>query len=294
MSLTIDSPRHFRPDGETVRWEPPAHDPVDQAALDDFVAHYGDIHLAPVTVLIPAFQEAENIATVIARIPETVLGMEVDVVVVTDGCTDATAPIARRAGAYVCEARVNRGQGAAYRLGYRLVAARGTRYVATIDADGQYDPADIPTLLEPIVNGEADIVHGSRILGAAERDDRFRLAGVYFFAVVISVLLGRRVTDSSNGLRIMRVTVPATVRLVEDQYQSSEMLIGAVRCGFRYAERPVVVARRLSGTSKKAPNLLYGLHYLRVVLRTRFRRHVRNDQAKPVLTVLKSPVFTGE
>ncbi len=279
---------------EAPSWEPPAADPVDQAALDDFVLRYGDTRLAPVTVLIPAFQEAENIATVIARVPETVLGMNVDVVVVTDGCTDATAPIARRAGAYVCEARVNRGQGAAYRLGYRLVGALGARYVATIDADGQYDPADIPALLEPIVCGEADIVHGSRVLGVAERDDRFRLAGVYFFAVVISLLLGRKVTDSSNGLRIMRVAVPTTVRLVEDQYQSSEMLIGAVRCGFRYAERPVTVAKRLSGSSKKAPNLLYGLHYLRVVLRTRFRRQCRIDQAKPILTVLGSPALIRE
>ncbi|HUY85713.1 MAG TPA: glycosyltransferase family 2 protein [Acidimicrobiales bacterium] len=252
------------------------NDQIDQLALEDFASRYGNLRLATVTVLIPAYQEENNIASVIDEIPSIILGMPVDVLVVTDGCNDATAEVARRCGAYVCEVPANRGQGAAYKLGYRLAIECGTQYVVTLDADGQYDPKDIANLLYPVLAGEVDFAQGSRLMGNAERDDSFRMAGVYFFGWLISLLLGQRVTDSSNGLRVMRSEVPETVRLSEDQYQSSEMLIGAVRCGFIYAEFPVQVRRRKSGNSKKAKNFLYGLQYLRVVLKSRFRRKFRN------------------
>lgn len=289
MSLALSEDRQIgQLAPEILRWDPPVDDSVDRRALDDFVGRYGRVTLAPVVVLIPAFQEEGSIGSVIAGVPETMAGMAVDVVVVTDGCTDETAPIARRAGAFVCEARVNRGQGATYRLGYRLVAALGARYVITLDADGQYDPRDAERLLAAVVSGRADLAQGSRVMGRAEKDDAFRSAGVRVFGLVVSVLLGQRVTDSSNGLRAMRIDVPRTVRLAEDQYQSSEMLIGAVRCGFRYAELPVTVRKRTAGESKKAHNVLYGLHYLRVILTARYRRGYRNAGSRAVLHTVAS------
>ena len=244
---------------------------VDRRAVDDFFARYSIVQLAPLVVLIPAYQEQDNIAGVINGIPYEIGGLDVDVVVVTDGCRDKTAEIARSVGAYVCEVDTNRGQGAAYKLGYELLNALGARYVVTLDADGQYDPGDIEALLAPVVEGSVDFAQGSRLMGGREKDDSFRMAGVHFFAVLISILLGRKITDSSNGLRVMKIEVPTTVRLDEPQYQSSEMLISAIRCGFIYKEFPVQVRKRRSGSSKKAKNFRYGLEYLRVVLTSRFR-----------------------
>ncbi len=88
-------------------------------------------------------------------------------IVVVDGASDATAAQALEAGALVCEVPVNRGQGAALRLGYWLARARGAKVIVTIDADGQYDAHEIARVIEPIQNGSADFVSGSRRLGAS-------------------------------------------------------------------------------------------------------------------------------
>jgi hypothetical protein len=93
---------------------------------------------------------------------------------------DATAKEADEAGAVVCDVEVNRGQGAALRLGYRIAREGGAAYIVTTDADGQYDPAEIPSLLRPIIDGDADFVTGSRRMGSEETRDPIRKAGVRF------------------------------------------------------------------------------------------------------------------
>ena len=133
--------------------------------------------------------------------------------VVDDGSDDGTVEVARAHGAFVCAVPVNRGQGASLRLGYRVAADAGATYVVTTDADGQYDPADIPALLAPIVEDRADFVSGSRRLGHTYRGDGFRQLGVVFYAGVIRILTRQHITDPSFGLRAMRVEVPASVTL---------------------------------------------------------------------------------
>lgn len=252
---------------------------MDARALDRFAARYGETRFAPVVVVIPAYEEAGNIAGVIESIPAFSGNLEVTSLVVVDGGADGTADVAGRAGAYVCEAYVNRGQGAALRLGYRLAIERGASYVATIDADGQYHPDELCVLLGPLLSGEADFVQGSRRLGSSDVDDRFRLAGVFLFGTVISWLIGQRITDSSNGFRAMRTEVVKRARLTEDQYHASELLIGAAKAGFRVVERPVKMRPRASGTSKKAHNVLYGMHYARVIAKTWLRSRLGSERA---------------
>ena len=121
------------------------------------------------------------------------------------------------------------------------------------------------------MDDEADFVLGSRVLGQSEDDDRFRYLGVHFFARLVSLLTGTRVTDTSTGLRAMRVEIPATVRQEQVQYQTSELLIGAIAHGYRIAERPIVHHKRTAGESKKGKNLFYGFRYLRVVVGTWWR-----------------------
>lgn len=247
------------------------HQLVDDLALEDFRREYGEVSLGPVAVIIPAYHEAENIGQVLKEIPREVLGQPVSVLVVVDGSRDGTREVASRQGAYVCQARVNRGGGAALRLGYQVAVQRGVRYVVTLDADGQHVPSEMAGLLEPLLAGEADFVQGSRRLGVYHQDDAVRLMGVYLYGWLISFLTGQKITDSSNGFRAMRSDVVEHLSLREDQFYSSEMLIGAIRKGYRVLERPVTVRRRHSGSSKKGKNLVYGYHYMTVILRSWLR-----------------------
>lgn len=251
-------------------------DEIDDATVADFSKRHGRPALAPVTVVIPSYGEAANIEAVLAEIPGEILGMPTSVVVVVDGHhpaeeETATARRVEAAGHHVAVAPVNRGQGAALRVGYRLAREGGARYIVSLDADGQYDAAEIPTLLEPIVGGEADFVSGSRRLGSAEHYDAVRNAGVGFYARVISVLTRQRITDPANGLRAMRAELTADVPLTEPQYQAAELEVGAIMRGWRVVERPGTMRRRGSGKSKKQHNVLYALQFGRVVLKTWLR-----------------------
>src|SRR6201999_1124832 len=105
-------------------------------------------------------------------------GLGAEVIVVADGCADSTVKEADAAGAIVCDVPVNRGQGAALRLGYRIAREGGAQYIVTTDADGQYNPAEIESLVAPIVAGRADFVTGSRRMGSEETKDPVRKAGV--------------------------------------------------------------------------------------------------------------------
>ena len=131
------------------------------------------------------------------------------------------------------------------------------------------------------MDGEADLVLGSRVLGSSETEDAVRAVGVRLFAALVRVLTGTRVTDTSSGLRAMRAELTAVVPQHEPQYQASELLIGAIGCGYRVAERPIVLHRRTAGDSKKGNNALYGLRYARVIVRTWWRTRRAGPRVRP-------------
>ena len=242
-----------------------------ESALRMFRKHHPDLRLAPVVVVIPAYNEEEAVGGVVDEIPRAAGGLAVDVLVVDDGSADRTTETSREHGAYVARLEENRGQGSACRVGYQLAREHGARYIVTVDADGQWNPSDIPRLLEPVVAGDADFVLGSRVLGGTARQDSIRRAGVHVFARLVSLLTGVRVTDTSSGVRAMLAEVTATVPQEQPQYQASELLIGAICQGYRVVERPVVMRKRAAGQSKKGSNLFYGLSYAKVILNTWWR-----------------------
>lgn len=251
-------------------------DEVDRAAIEEFVARYGEVRFGEVAVVIAAYNEAPNIAGVLAQIPSTVLGLSVSVLVVDDGSKDGTAEAARAAGVYVCAAPRNRGQGAALRLGYHLAKTHGATYIATTDADGQYDASELPLIIAPLVEDRADFVTGSRRLGLYTTDDVVRHAGVHVFATLISILTRRRVTDTSNGFRAFRAEIIDHLILEQPQYQATELLIGTIYRGFRVLEIGTSMHQRSSGSSKKGPNLVYGYRFGRVIMHTWWRELRRN------------------
>ncbi|WP_020386804.1 glycosyltransferase family 2 protein [Kribbella catacumbae] len=249
-------------------------DQTDSEALDDFRERHGEPAFAPLVVVIAAYNEAGGIGPVLANMPKTCAGLPVDVLVVVDGAEDNTAEIAVAEGAYVCVAPRNRGQGAALRLGYHLAGQGGAEYVATTDADGQYDNDELDVLLQPILEGRADFVTGSRRLGEEDADSRLRWLGVRVFAALASILTRRHLTDTSFGFRAMRVALACKVTLREPQYQSSELLLGVLASGARVVELPMTMRRRGDGTSKKGPGLVYGANYARVMITTWWREYV--------------------
>ena len=219
-------------------------------------------------VVIAAFNEAPSIAGVVRAVPDDVCGLATHVLVVDDGSADRTADAARAAGAEVLSLGANGGQGVALRAGYRAAAAAGARYVATLDADGQYDPLELALVVQPLLDGAADFVTGSRRLGRRLTTDRVRAAGVVVFSKIISVLGRSPVTDPANGLRAMRIEVVEAVPLRQPQYQASELLLGAMLLGFRVAEVPTTMRPRAAGETKKGGNLLYGVRFAGVIAST--------------------------
>jgi glycosyltransferase involved in cell wall biosynthesis len=240
----------------------PKDQATDDAAEAAFREAYGEraTSLPAVTIVIAAYNEAGAIGPVIEELPAQVCGLATGTIVVADGCADGTAKEAATAGALVCDVPVNRGQGAALRLGYRLAREGGATYIVTTDADGQYNPAEIERVLAPVVAGEADFVTGSRRLGSQETRDMVRKAGVLFFAGSLSLLTGQKISDTTFGLRAMRAEVTGAVRLEQPQYQASELLIGVITHGYKVLEVPATIHRRRIGESKKGQNPLYGLH----------------------------------
>lgn len=244
---------------------------TDWLALERFDQTYAQPDLSGVTVVIPAFNEAGTLRQTLSAIPSGVGGLPIHSLVVSDGSDDDTPLIASQCGAYVCHSPLRRGQGAALRLGYHLARRYGSHYVVTMDADGQYLPSEIEGLLQPIMDGEADFVQGSRRLGVYELESRLRIAGVFLFGWLISVLTRHPITDSSNGFRAIRADVLGHLTLKEDQYHASELLMGSILKGYRVIERPVTMLRRQAGHTKKGWSLLYGIHYTRVILGTWLR-----------------------
>lgn len=248
---------------------------IDRTALDELLSVQGPVAMSPVAVVIAAYKERENIAEVVGTMPKEICGLPVTVLVVVDGEDDGTGAEVRASGHYACIAPVNRGQGAALRLGYRIARDYGARFIITADGDGQTDPDDLEVVLEPVISGRADFVNGSRRLGETHVSDVVRNTGVFVFGTLISLLTKTTVTDTANPVRAFKAELPSELVLDEPQYQASELLIGAIMHGCRFEERPVTFRARRKGETKKSGNFLYGLRYGRVVIRTYLRERSR-------------------
>jgi glycosyltransferase involved in cell wall biosynthesis len=244
-----------------------------QKAREDFAQRYPNIQFGPILALIAAYQEEKNIGDVLKAMPTMVGDIEVTTLVVVDGGSDNTAGVSLDAGVLTCILPVNLGQGAALKLGYALAAEHGSRYVVTLDADGQNDPAEIPAIVQPLLDDTSDFVIASRRLGTDHTTDRFRRAGVQLYAWMLNTLSHQHLTDSSNGYRAFKIEVlnDITPHMIQDQYQTAEVVITASNRGWRITQEPTVWHPRASGTSKKGGNLFFGLQYGKVIWGTWLR-----------------------
>ena len=227
--------------------------------------------IKPIMVVIPALNEAENLDHLLKRMPADINGMGVGVLVVDDGSEDGTKSVAARLGCMVVSNPINRGGGAALRLGYDILKKAGGDICVTMDADGQHQPEEIPTLVAPLLDDAADFVIGSRVMGKREKDSRLRIAGVYLFGWLISVLLGKKITDPSSGFRAFKMGSTRGINLLEDQYHTSELIIEAIKKNLRLKEVPVTILKRKYGKSKKGRDWIYGFHFAKTIVKTWWR-----------------------
>jgi hypothetical protein len=224
-----------------------------------------------IVVVSPAHNEAENVAAVIEAMPPEVEGYHVVPIVIDDRSDDGTAETARAAGALVASLPIRRGGGLALRVGYDIALKLGADIVVTMDADGQHQPEELPTLVGPIIEGRADHVNGSRMLGDFEREGAIRRLGVHFFSRVVTILTGQRVTDISSGYRATRADTLRALILEQDQFWTSEVTIEALRQRARVVEVPVTFLTRRGGVSKKPKSLRYGWNFSKAIVKTWLR-----------------------
>jgi len=204
-----------------------------------------------VSILVPAYNEAATISDVLARVAEHV-PFRTELIVVDDGSTDGTPELAEAAaGAIVLRHERNRGKGAAVRTGI----ARSTGDIVVIqDADLEYDPADIPRLLEPLTRGAADVVYGSRLRGGEpQRAHLFwHYAGNKFLSLVTGVLYNTTLSDMEVGYKAFLGDLIRSIELVSEDFAiEPEMTAKLLRRKVRVYEVPISYYGRTFAEGKK-------------------------------------------
>lgn len=190
-------------------------------------------------IIIPAWNEARSIASVVAECRAKAPGF--DVLVIDDGSGDETASIARVAGAKVVSHPFNIRYGAALQTGYLYALRNGYEVVVQLDADGQHDPADVAALAAPVLAGRADLVVGTRFHAASHyRMPWLRQVGSAWFRILVRTLSGVELSDPTSGLQALHRDVLHlyTTDAFPLDYPDADILVLAVRSGFRIAEVP--------------------------------------------------------
>lgn len=203
--------------------------------------------MSKVLVIIPAWNEANGIATVISEVKEFLPLAEV--LVVDDGSTDGTSLVSKQAGALVIQLPVNLGIGGAMQTGY-LYAIRNNFDVAVqVDGDGQHDPSQISLLLNQLEI--SDLVIGSRYIDKAGfQSSKARRLGINIFKYMLKFLTGKVFTDPTSGFRAANVKV---IREFAQNYPTDfpevEVIAQLNRRGFKIKDVPVKMRERLYGRS---------------------------------------------
>ena len=203
----------------------------------------------PVVLFMPAYNEEASVGAVIGRVPERVQGRRVVTLVVDDGSTDDTAAVARDAGAEVISLAENRGLGAAVRTGLIRSLAVDPAAVAFCDADAEYAPEEIGRLVEPILEGRADYVVGSRFAGNIEHMLPHRRFGNLVLTRLLAFVARTRITDGQSGYRAFSPAAATDAEIIHDFNYAQVVTLDLIAKGYRYLEVPISYRFRTTGTS---------------------------------------------
>lgn len=200
--------------------------------------------------IIPAFNEEADIESIIYKS----LKYLDDVLVINDGSSDNTSKIAKNTGATVINHSTNLGKGVGLKDGFDYLKNHNYDIVVTIDGDGQHNPDEIPKVIKPIIDGEADLVNGSRYLEAEENTPSYRRLGQKVLDIATNITSGTNVTDSQSGFRAFSKKSFNCFRFRDTGFGiESEMLADASSNNLVIVEVPITVRYDVVNKSTKNP-----------------------------------------
>ena len=223
-------------------------------------------------VVMPALNEEKTVADTIRRIPRQISGIaSVQVVVVNDGSTDSTVAEALGAGAVVVSHGRRQGVGAAFQTALPQALSMGADLIVSIDSDGQFDPAHIPDLILPVLEGSADFATASRFADPAliPQMPALKLWGNRAMSRLISGLVGQRFYDVSCGMRCYSRKAALHLNLIASFTYTQEVFLNLAYKKLRMVEVPLrIQGVRTHGQSRVASNLWkYGVNTLSIIFR---------------------------
>lgn len=219
-------------------------------------------------IIIPAYNEEKVIVSTIRKVRHY-YGID-DIVVINDGSTDQTENQSHREGVRVCSHSLNRGLGGALGTGFAIARLLDVDILVTLDGDGQHDPVEISTLLQPLLNNESDVVIGSRLLGRGSMPPIRKLYNVVG-NVFTWIIFGVWTTDSQSGFRAFNKHAIHTIDLHTNHMEvSSEFFKEIRRNGLRFREVPIRAIYTVYSLSK-GQNFFVGIKTVARLLLLRFR-----------------------
>lgn len=222
-----------------------------------------------ISVVVPVYNERGTVALLLERVREALRGREAEIVVVDDGSTDGTREVLRRIeGIRLIEHERNQGKGAALRTGF---AAATGEVVIVQDADLEYDPREYPKLLEPIEDGRADVVYGSRFLGGPHRVLFFwHFVANMLLTLLSNMLTNLNLSDMETGYKVFRAEVLKKIRIRSNRFDfEPEITAKVAKLGCRIYEVPISYSGRTYEEGKKI-GFRDGLSALWTILKYRF------------------------
>ena len=200
-------------------------------------------------VMIPAYNEAENILDVVNEVRDT--APEFDYIVINDCSTDKTYELCAKNGINVVNLPINLGIGGAVQTGYKYAYLNGYDYAVQLDGDGQHDPVYLGKMLDLAVSENADMVIGSRFIEKEGfQSTTARRFGIRFFTFLIRLLTGKTITDPTSGLRLVNRGIIEKFALdYPRDYPEPESVTDVLRRGGRVVELPVQMRARGGGSS---------------------------------------------
>lgn len=224
------------------------------------------------SVIIPAFNEAQTIRQVVREVREVPVDKEI--IIVNDGSTDATAAILEQMrdepALKVIQCKENRGKGAAIRAGLELVTGD---FVVIQDADLEVRPKDIPPLLEPLRKGVAKVVYGSRFLNGRQRSSLRNYIANRLLAGFVNLIYGARITDESTCYKAFDAKLIKSLDLTCEGFEfCPEVTAKILRMGCRIHEIPISYFPRTKKAGKKLRFWQDGMMAVWTLLKYRFSR----------------------